>query len=103
MSQFILGDLVLFYQRYKLDVTSQNVSYGEGPWGDKALCQAMARYLNRYLKPVKPVKPEELLFTDGVTAMIEMLGYTLFEQGDGVLLSRPIYQAFKDDFGLKAR
>lgn len=62
----------------------------------------MARYLNKYLKPVQAVQPEELLFTDGVTAMIEMLGYTLFNEGDGVLLSRPIYQAFKPDFGLKA-
>ena len=63
----------------------------------------MAKYLNRYLNPVMPVQPEELIFVDGVTAMMEMLGFTLFNEGDGVLLSRPIYQAFKPDLGLKAK
>ena len=81
----------------------RNLSYGEGPWGDQALCKAMAKYLNRYLRPFSPVQPEELIFVDGVTAMMEMLGFTLFNEGDGVLLSRPIYQAFKPDLGLKAK
>lgn len=32
-----------------------------------------------------------------------MLGFTLADPGDGILFSRPVYQAFQVDFGITAK
>ena len=58
----------------------------------------MAKFIDRNFKSIKPVDPEKLLFANGVTAICEMLGFTIADPGDGILLSKPIYQAFKIDF-----
>jgi 1-aminocyclopropane-1-carboxylate synthase len=62
----------------------------------------MASHINKYFKPLKPVLAENLLFSTGCTSICDMLGHALFEPGEGLLLGRPIYQAFQTDFGLKA-
>ena len=58
--------------------------------------------MDKWFKPLSPVDPDELLFSIGVTSLSEMLGFTLFEPGDGLLLPAPIYQAFRSDYGLRA-
>lgn len=63
----------------------------------------MARHMTRYFGAIQPVEPEELIFANGVTSLCEMLGFTIFDEGDGILLSQPIYQAFPIDFGAKAK
>jgi DNA-binding transcriptional MocR family regulator len=83
-------------------LTGSNIDYGEGPWGNLRLRKAMARYMDKWFHPVLPVDPDHLLFASGVTCLGEMLGFTIFEPGDGMLLSAPIYQAFRVDFGLRA-
>lgn len=45
----------------------------------------------------------DIIFANGVTALCEMLGFSIAEPGDGILMSRPIYQAFQSDFGTKAQ
>jgi hypothetical protein len=62
----------------------------------------MAKYMNKWFTPLAPVDAEELLFATGVTSLAEMLGFTIFEPDDGLLLSKPIYQKFEIDFGLRA-
>jgi 1-aminocyclopropane-1-carboxylate synthase len=63
----------------------------------------MAAHLNKWFQPNELVQPNELHFSIGCTSLCEMLGFTLFEEGDGLLLSRPVYQAFKDDFGVRPK
>ena len=63
----------------------------------------MAKHINRYFKPLEPLDPQRLLFANGVTSLCEMLGFTICDEGDAILLSKPIYQAFKSDFGSRAR
>ena len=89
------------YQQINLD--PKDFSYGEGPWGSLRLRKAMAKHMNRHFKPHAPIQADRLLFANGVTSLCEMLGFTICDAGDVVLLSRPIYQAFKSDFGAKAR
>ena len=59
--------------------------------------------MNKWLHSLEPVTADEVLFTAGCTSLCEMLGFTLFEEGDGILLSQPIYQAFQGDFGVRAK
>ena len=63
----------------------------------------MAKFMTRTFPAIEPVNPDDLLFSNGVTTICEMLGFTLGDPGDGVLLGRPIYQAFQIDFGSKAK
>lgn len=63
----------------------------------------MAQHMTRYFNAVEQVDPEDLIFANGVTSLCEMLGFTIFDPGDGLLLPQPIYQAFPIDFGTKAK
>ncbi|MDI1490388.1 MAG: hypothetical protein OHK93_001590 [Ramalina farinacea] len=84
-------------------LTAKDFSYDTGPWGTDRLRNAMAHHINRLFKPHSPIHPSDLLFANGCTSLCEMLGFTICDPGDTILLSRPIYQAFKADFGLKAQ
>lgn len=63
----------------------------------------MANHINRHFKPLKSIETNKLLFANGVTSLCEMLGFSICDENEAVLLSKPIYQAFKSDFGAKAR
>ena len=67
------------------------------------LRKAIAKHMTRYFNAIHPVDPEHLLVANGVTSLCEMLGFTLFDPGNGLLLPQPIYQAFPIDFGAKAK
>jgi 1-aminocyclopropane-1-carboxylate synthase len=88
--------------RLQVKFVGADVDYGAGPWGSERIRKAMAKHMNKHFNPLKPVDPEHLLFSTGCTSICNMLGHSLFEPGEGLLLSRPIYQAFQTDFGLQA-
>lgn len=62
----------------------------------------MAAHINHFLHPSTPIDASNLIFANGVTSLCEMLGFSICAPGDGILMSRPIYQAFQIDFGAKA-
>lgn len=63
----------------------------------------MAKVMTTYFKTFKPVTPDQLIITSGLTSANDMLGFTLLDDGDGVLLGRPIYGLFHRDFTIKSR
>jgi 1-aminocyclopropane-1-carboxylate synthase len=63
----------------------------------------MGKFMTKHLKAREPVNPDDILFATGCTSLCDMLGTILFEAGDGILLSRPIYQAFQRDFKLRSK
>ena len=87
----------------KIKFDSKDFTYGEGPWGTPRLRNAMAKYINRHFHPQQKVDADHLIISNGVTSLCEMLGLTLCDAHDGILFSRPIYQAFKGDFGITAK
>ena len=60
---------------------------------------AMAAHMNEYFKPKLPVKPGHIVTGSGLTAIHEMIGWSLGDFGDGILVSRPVYGRFELDFG----
>lgn len=76
-------------------------SYDQGAWGSSRLRAALAKHLNRYFHPVEAVNPDDLLVANGCMSLCEMLGFSIFSPGDGILLSRPCYGAFESDFGTR--
>jgi 1-aminocyclopropane-1-carboxylate synthase len=63
----------------------------------------MANHINRYFSPHTPITPNEVLIANGVSAICGMLGFIIGDPGDGVLLMRPIYGKFENDWGITAK
>ncbi|KAF5855610.1 hypothetical protein ETB97_008883 [Aspergillus alliaceus] len=66
------------------------------------LPNAVASHLNNILKPLSSIDPETVIIASGVTAIGNMLGLTLAEPSDGILVSRPVYGRFELDYGVEA-
>jgi 1-aminocyclopropane-1-carboxylate synthase len=79
------------------------MTYNEGPIGTHRLRAAMASHLNNYFRPVVPVTAEHVTFTAGVTGLNEMMAFNLTDEGEGILLGRPIYGSFYDDLITKSK
>lgn len=58
---------------------------------------------SRYFHPYEPINPENILFGTGCTGLCDLIGHSIAEEGDGVLMSSPIYQAFERDWGRRAK
>ncbi|KAE8373804.1 pyridoxal phosphate-dependent transferase [Aspergillus bertholletiae] len=86
----------------KVTFTENSVGYGSGSSTPKRLPNAVASHLNNILKPLAPVKPETVIVASGITAIGSMLGFTLAEPTDGILVSKPVYGRFELDYGVEA-
>lgn len=60
---------------------------------------AMSQHLNKYFKPFRPVESDQIITASGLTAIHELVGYSLADPGDAILVSRPVYGRFELDFG----
>lgn len=86
----------------RIQTTPRTFTYGEGPWGSKRLRTAMSNHMNKHFHPFSDVCADHLVFANGITSLCELFGYAVGSPGDGILISRPSYQAFPSDFGAKA-
>jgi 1-aminocyclopropane-1-carboxylate synthase len=77
-------------------------TYGSGPTGSGALRTALARFMNLHFHPVLPVLPERIVVSSGLSAVLELLAWTLANPGDGIMIGRPFYTAFPHDFHARA-
>ncbi|KAF2136749.1 uncharacterized protein K452DRAFT_329432 [Aplosporella prunicola CBS 121167] len=99
----MLPEVAAFMNKHPVHFKAKDFSYGEGPMGTLRLRTAMANHMNRYFKPREPVDPMHLHFTNGCTSLCDMLGYTMFDEEDGILIAQPSYSGFPIDFGTKAK
>lgn len=63
----------------------------------------MAKFMTKTFNAIEPLDPEKITFANGATVCCEMLAFTLGDPGDAILFPRPIYSAFKDDFGIRPK
>jgi 1-aminocyclopropane-1-carboxylate synthase len=49
------------------------------------------------------VQPDHILVSSGVTAIIDMVAWTLADAGDGIMFGRPLYNAFPNDVWARAK
>jgi aspartate/methionine/tyrosine aminotransferase len=59
----------------------------------------MAAHINEHFRPFVPTKAGDIITGSALTAIHEVLGYSLGDPGDGILVSRPVYGRFELDFG----
>ncbi|OAG40028.1 hypothetical protein AYO21_05709 [Fonsecaea monophora] len=89
------------YIRNSTRVPQTAFTYGDGPRGSKRLQRAVARFLNRRLRPALPLESEHVVITNGVSHAIEHASWAFCNPGDGFLLGRPYYRAFIPDISLR--
>ncbi|KAF2159607.1 hypothetical protein M409DRAFT_37907 [Zasmidium cellare ATCC 36951] len=75
----------------------QCCSYGEGYTGTFRLRSAMARHLNEYFHPASEIDAEQITFAAGVTDLNEVSALLTCDEGDAIMLGRPVYGAFFRD------
>lgn len=57
--------------------------------------------MNKYFDPLHSICPSDVLISASCTALHEILGFSLADPGQGILVNRPIYGRFELDFGNK--
>ncbi|KAJ4303690.1 hypothetical protein N0V90_002591 [Kalmusia sp. IMI 367209] len=97
----VQGELASFIKS-KVNIPEEALGYSFSTAGGQRLPAALAAHLNEYWKPWKPLTAENIKITAAATALHEILGFSLADEGQGILTSRPYYGRFELDFGLKS-
>lgn len=80
-------------------LTADSISYTMTPTTARRLPTALAAHMNRNFLPYEPINPDHVIVSSNTTAM---LGFTLGEPGDGILISRPTYGRLELDYSVEA-
>ncbi|KAI9658481.1 MAG: hypothetical protein M1831_003919 [Alyxoria varia] len=86
-----------------MHVTKRMLTYGDGSVGSNRLRQSLAGFMTRNFDPLKPIEMQHVTILAGVSSVIDSLSFCLCEQGEGILIGRPLYVGFISDFVNRAR
>ncbi|KZT57992.1 PLP-dependent transferase [Calocera cornea HHB12733] len=92
------------YYNKQLALTDVDFTYGTDLSGSVRLGKALAGFLNRpggAFSPLTPIKPEDIVFGAGVSAVIDMLAFHIADAGTGVLIAAPYYAGFTSDLNAR--
>ena len=96
-------DLATFLDK-EISITPDLLGYGAVSPGPPSLRSGMLRLYNSApFNPVIPVKEEHLEFTGGCTALLDNLFWSLCDEGDGVLIGKPLYGGFEPDMKVRSK
>ncbi|RTE69896.1 hypothetical protein BHE90_015717 [Fusarium euwallaceae] len=96
----LMDDWMRTYADKNLHFTSEVLSYGPLS-GSQALLSAAASFFNRFFEPAEPVAADQVLAANGVTSLLNMMAWTLCDEGEGVLYTTPGFYML--DFDLSVR
>ena len=82
-------------------LTSHSLTYGDGPTGSHRINKVLSRFLNKHLKPLKPIESSHVTVTNGCSPALEHLSWAFGNPGDGFLLGQPWYGSFIPDISLR--
>ncbi|KAJ6099738.1 hypothetical protein N7467_001273 [Penicillium canescens] len=99
---FGLAENASKYINEKVTFTQDSISYRSSAPTAARLPAAAATHLNNILSPDIPIQPEHIVVADSATSLGNMLGYSLAERGEGILVNRPVYGRFELDYGVEA-
>ena len=97
------SELVSFLNKH-LEITPDLFGYQAVVMGLPPLYQGLLRLYNSHpFLPAVPVEAEHLALTAGCTALLDNLFWCLCDEGEGVLIGKPLYAGFANDVAVKAR
>ncbi|KAK7456075.1 hypothetical protein Landi51_02319 [Colletotrichum acutatum] len=80
---------------------SRTTRYGD-VMGPKELAKAMSGFINRYFGPARSITSDDILVTNGVTSLIDMMAFGMCDPGEGIMVITPTYMMFPHDLYAKA-
>ena len=97
----LMHDTLAKHIHENLALSNPAFTYGDGTMGSKRLKAAVAKFLTKHLKPVKPIESAHIGMTNGCSAAIEHLSWAFADPGDGFLLGQPYYGTFIPDLSTR--
>ncbi|KAF4973606.1 hypothetical protein FSARC_146 [Fusarium sarcochroum] len=97
----LMQDELLKHITSNMSLQPQALTYGDGTTGSKRVKRALARFLNKHLKPRQDIDSSHITITNGCSAAIEHIAWAVGDQGYGFLITRPFFRAFIPTFGLQ--
>ncbi|KAF8422469.1 pyridoxal phosphate-dependent transferase [Tirmania nivea] len=91
------------YMNKNLRLEPKHLTYGDGAWGSFRLRTNLAGFVNKYFHPVAEVNPEEVIVSSGLNGIMDQLSWATCNEGDGVLIGKPVYPGFKGDLGSRSK
>src|SRR4051812_23481424 len=80
-----------------------HLTYGKGPRGSTRLREALAFFFNNDFKARQKVKYSEFIVLTGASSAVDSLAWAICNDGEGIILTRPLYSGFKIDICNRAR
>src|SRR5690606_26470680 len=81
---FLIEDKLLEKIKTIPPVSGKNLHY-DFPWGSIELRKSYAEFLNKFMN-IKDVTEDKIAVASGASALIEILSYIIFNEGDRVLI-----------------
>ncbi|KHN99776.1 Pyridoxal phosphate-dependent transferase, major domain protein [Metarhizium album ARSEF 1941] len=81
------------YLSQHVDMRGSVLTYQDGPMGSRRLRAALARFLNRQLRPYRALDASQIIVTNGVSNALEHTSWAFANPGDAFVLGRPYYGA----------
>ncbi|RKF84265.1 putative aminotransferase sirI [Golovinomyces cichoracearum] len=86
-----------------VQISATDFTYSSCYNGGISFPALMASHLNSYFLPHTEISSNDIVTANGVTAVLSILAFSIGDEGDAVLVSRPIYGRFELDFKNSAR
>jgi len=80
-----------------------HLTYGNGPRGSRRLLDALAGFLTAHFGAREAVRPGEMAVLCGVSSVVDAVVWAVCDDGDGVIIPRPVYSGFQIDVCNRAR
>lgn len=75
----------------------RHLTYSTGPQGSLRLRRAAARFLEKDFDSRSAVTYDDIFIMPGLTSAVDAMVWSVCDEGDGVIIPRPLYNGFKID------
>ena len=99
----LLHDSFLQHIRQHFNPSPYALTYRDGTTGSNRLKRALATFLTKKPSAVREILPEHVTVTNGCSASVEHLSWTLENSGEGILLGQPYFDGFIQSIELRTR
>ncbi|KAK0099697.1 hypothetical protein ONS95_013410 [Cadophora gregata] len=84
---------------------SKHLTYGLGPHGSLRLRTALSSLLTTHFHSLSPtpIPPTQILPYSSISALTDALTWSLCNEGEGILIPRPLYTGFRVDIPQRSR
>jgi aspartate/methionine/tyrosine aminotransferase len=100
----LMGTELAEFLSSNLKITPEVFGYADADNGPPSLLPSLVTFYNSYpFNPVVSVQTEHIHMAGGCTALLDQCFWTLLDEGEGVLIGRPLYGGFIGDMSARSK